>query len=418
MANQVYPVNSDINELCIQTIRFLSADMVQKAASGHPGMPMGMAAAAYVLWTKFLRNCPANPRWLNRDRFVLSGGHGCPLLYSIQHLMGFDISMDELKRFRQLGSRTPGHPEIDIPAGIEVTTGPLGQGIANAVGMAIAQKYLAAYFNRPGMDIFNYKIYVFAGDGDIQEGITHEACSLAGHLGLDNLLVIYDDNHISIDGPTSLSFSEDVAKRFEAYDFDVHKIDGDGTNLQAIEENIGKAFRGKPTLIALRTQIAYGAPNLQGSEKAHGAPLGEQEIRLMKQNFGWDPAGAFVVPPAVYEHFHKVADKNRRLEKSWKEAFARYQEKYPDLAGQIKCAQAGGQSIDLNPVIPTFKAGESIATRAASGKVLAAVMPKMPLLLGGSTDLTPSNNTRWPDAKDFQKDAYIGRYLRFGRGSC
>jgi transketolase len=409
MLNQV-----NIDELCIQTIRFLSADIVQKAASGHPGMPLGMAPAAYVLWTRFLRNNPSNPHWFNRDRFVLSCGHGCVLLYAMQHLMGFDISMDELQKFRRLGSKTPGHPEYDMNSGIEVTTGPLGQGISNAVGMAIAQKYLAAYFNRPGFELFNYKIYVFASDGDMEEGISYEACSLAGHLGLDNLVVIYDDNKISIDGSTSLSFTEDITKRFEACGFAVHTIDGDGTDIPAIENAIGQTCRGKPALIKLRTEIGYGSPHLQGSEKAHCAPLGEEEIRLMKHKYGWDPDKSFVVPPQVYEHFRKIADKQRQAEQSWKELFTRYQQKYPDLAGQIKCAQAGGQMNEISKMLPSFKAGDAISTRTASGKILAEIMPKLPLIMGGSADLTSSNNTRWPDAKDFQKNSFDGRYLRFG----
>jgi transketolase len=412
--NKIKTSQKALDELCIQTLRFLSADAVQQANSGHPGMPLGMAPAAYVLWTKFLRYSPGNPSWLNRDRFVLSGGHGCALLYSMLHLLGYDISLEELKRFRQLGSKTPGHPEYDLETGIEVTTGPLGQGIGNAVGMAIAQKYLAKYFNRDGFDLFNYKIYVFAGDGDMQEGVAFEACSLAGHLGLDNLMIIYDDNHISIDGDTHLSFTEDVAKRFEACEFYVQTVSGDGTDLHAIADALGKGIAGKPTFIKLRTHIAYGAPNLQDSEKAHGSPLGQEEIRLMKEKFGWDPKSSFVVPDKVYKHFRKIAEKISQNEKEWNDLFARYQKKYPELAGQIENAKAHAISIDLDAILPKFKAGESIATRAASGKVLAAVMPNIPLMMGGSADLTPSNNTSWPGAKDFQNDTHDGRYLRFG----
>jgi transketolase len=413
----VYPVNLgkyNIDELCIQTIRFLCAEAVQQAGTGHPGMPIGMAPAAYVLWTKFLRHNPYNPRWLNRDRFVLSGGHGCVLLYTMLHLMGYDIALDELKKFRKTGSKTPGHPEYDLNMGIETTTGPLGQGVANAVGMAIAQKYLAAYFNRSGFNIFNYKIYVFAGDGDLEEGVTYEACSLAGHLGLDNLVVVYDDNRITIDGPTSLSFTEDVGKRFEACGFFVQTPAGEGNDLQAITEALRRCIEGKPMFIKLRTHIASGAPNLQDSEKAHGAPLGEQEIRLMKEKYGWDPNVSFVVPPDVREHFKKIVDKLKQAELNWRELLVRYQRKYPDLAGQIKCAQAGGQFVDLDKILPSFNAGESIATRRASGKIIASIMPKMPLIMGGCADLSESTNIHWPDAKDFQKDTPEGRYLRFG----
>jgi transketolase len=413
-ASKIKTDSRELDELCIQTIRFLSADMVQQAKSGHPGMPLGMAPAAYVLWTKFLRYNSANPRWLNRDRFILSGGHGSALLYSILHLTGYNISLDDLKKFRQLGSKTPGHPEYNLDTGIEATTGPLGQGIGNAVGMAIAQKYLAKYFNRDGFDLFNYKVYVFAGDGDIQEGVTFEACSLAGHLGLDNLVIVYDDNHISIDGNTNITSSENVEKRFEACGFNIQIVPGDGNNLQAITDALGSNAIGKPTLIKLRTHIAYGAPNLQDSEKAHGAPLGQEEIRLMKEKLGWNPDAAFVVPEEVYKHYKGISGKIGNKEDEWNNLFLKYKAKYPDLAGQLEETQTHKITIDINACLPIFKSGESIATRAASGKVLAAIMPKMPFYLSGSADLTASNNTKWPQAKDFQKDSPDGRYLRFG----
>ncbi|MHC4283889.1 MAG: 1-deoxy-D-xylulose-5-phosphate synthase N-terminal domain-containing protein, partial [Planctomycetota bacterium] len=282
---------SELDELCVQTIRFLSMEAVQKANSGHPGMPMGMAPAAYVLWTRHMNYNPANPRWHNRDRFVLSAGHGSALLYSLLHLTGFDISLDELKNFRQWGSKTPGHPEYDPDCGVEVTTGPLGQGISNAVGMAIAEKCLANYFNRDGFPIIDYNIYVIASDGDLQEGIASEASSLAGHLGLDNLIVVYDDNHISIDGDTALSFTEDRAKRYKAYDWNVQEVRGDGNNMAAFEKalNHAKQEKQRPTLIKFRTHIAYGSPNMQDTAKAHGSPLGIDEITLIKERFGWDP---------------------------------------------------------------------------------------------------------------------------------
>jgi transketolase len=410
------PGLSELDELCIQTIRFLSAEAVQKANSGHPGMPIGMAPAAYVLWTKYMKYNPANPKWHNRDRFVLSAGHGCVLLYSLLHLTGYNLSLDELKNFRQWGSKTPGHPEYDPELGIEVTTGPLGQGISSAVGMAIAQKYLARYFNRKKFPVINYKIYVIASDGDLQEGVASEACSLAGHLGLDNLIVIYDDNHISIDGGTELSFTEDRARRFEAYGWNVQVVKGNGNDMAAFEKAMKNATaeKGRPSIINLRTHIAFGSPNKQDTAGAHGAPLGDDEIRLMKKNFGWDPDKSFHVPEKVSTHMNKVRAKGADAEKAWNKMFADYAKKYPDLAGQFRDAAEGKLGVNLDELLPKFEAGSSIATRKASGKILDAVMPKLPLILGGSADLTPSNLTRFADAKDFQKEARDGRYLHFG----
>jgi transketolase len=410
------PGLSELDELCIQTIRFLSMEGVQEAKSGHPGMPMGMAPAAYILWTKYMNYNPANPRWHNRDRFVLSAGHGSMLLYSMLHLAGYEISINELKMFRQWASKTPGHPEYEPDLGIEVTTGPLGQGISNAVGMAIAQKYLANYFNRDGFPIIDYKIYVIASDGDLQEGVASEACSLAGHLGLDNLVVVYDDNHISIDGVTELSFTEDRAKRFEAYGWHVQDVPGDGNDMAALEKALINAQNesARPSIIKLRTHIAYGSPNMQDTAKAHGAPLGDEEIRLIKEKFGWDPNKKFYVPAEVTAHFKKVIEKGMETEAIWNKLFDSYANKYPELAEQFKDSAAGKLPVDLDEILPKFKAGESVATRKASGNVLAAVMPNLPMMMGGSADLTPSNNTNWPGAKDFQKDARDGRYLRFG----
>ncbi|MCP4261348.1 MAG: transketolase [Planctomycetes bacterium] len=410
------PGLSELDELCIQTIRFLSAEGVQKANSGHPGMPIGMAPAAYVLWTKYMKYNPANPKWHNRDRFVLSAGHGGMLLYSLLHLAGYDLSLDELKNFRQWGSKTPGHPEYDPGLGVEVTTGPLGQGISNAVGMAIAQKYLASYFNRKGFPVIDYKIYVIASDGDLQEGVASEASSLAGHLGLDNLIVVYDDNHISIDGNTELSFTEDRAKRYEAYGWNVQTVKGDGNDMAAFEKALKSAEKAKdrPTLIKLRTHIAFGSPNKQDTAGAHGSPLGDDEIRLMKENYGWDPEKSFYVPEDVSAHMQEVAAKGSEAEDSWNKMFADYTEKHPELAGQFRDAADGKVGINLDDILPKFEAGSSVATRKASGAVLGAVMPKLPLIMGGSADLTPSNNTHFADAKDFQKDACDGRYLRFG----
>ncbi len=407
---------SELDELCVQTVRFLSIEGVQKAKSGHPGMPMGMAPAAYVLWTRHLKHNPANPRWHNRDRFVLSAGHGSMLLYSLLHLTGYDLSLDDLKSFRQWGSKTPGHPEYDPQLGVEVTTGPLGQGISNAVGMAIAQKYLASYFNRDGFTIIDYSIYTIAGDGDLEEGVSSEACSLAGHLGLDNLIVIYDDNRITIDGDTDLSFTEDRAKRFKSYGWNVIVVDGDGNDLEAIDKALKNAKRRKnqPTIIKLRTHIAYGSPNKQDTAEAHGSPLGDDEIRLIKEKFGWDPEKTFYIPQEVLSHMRKALDRGKKAEVAWNKKFQKYAQAYPELAQQFRDAAEGKLSVNLDELLPKFEADSSIATRKASQKVLNALMPKCPLVLGGSADLTPSNNTRWASAKDFQKDARDGRYIHYG----
>jgi len=410
------PGLSELDELCIQTIRFLSVDAVQKANSGHPGMPMGMAPAAYVLWSKHLRHNPANPRWENRDRFVLSAGHGSMLLYSLLHLSGYRLSLEDLKNFRQWASKTPGHPEYEPERGIEVTTGPLGQGISNAVGMAIAQKYLASYFNRDGLPIIDYRIYVIAGDGDLEEGVSSEASSLAGHLGLNNLIVIYDDNHITIDGDTELAFSEDSAKRYKAYGWNVLVVDGDGNDMESFERALKKAKReeNRPSLIKLRTHIAYGSPNKQDTAGAHGAPLGDGEIKLIKENFGWDSSKKFYVPPEVSAHMQKAVERNKRAEQKWNKMFEKYAKTYPELAQEFRDATDGKLSIDIDELLPKFEAGSSIATRKASGELLDAVMPKLPLVLGGSADLTTSNNTKFAGAKDFQRGVRDGRYIHYG----
>jgi len=410
MQNKTNPGLNALDELCIQTIRFLSMDGVQKAKSGHPGMPMGMASAAYTLWTKYLRYNPTNPKWLNRDRFVLSAGHGSMLLYSLLYLTGFDVSLDDLKNFRQWKSKTPGHPEFGHTPGVEATTGPLGQGISNAVGMAIAQKYLAAYFNKENLNIFDYNIYVIAGDGDLQEGVSSEACSLAGHLGLNKLIVIYDDNHISIDGETSLSFTEDRAKRFEAYNWYVQVVGGDGNDMIAFEKALKNAIaeKNRPSMIQLRTHIAYGSPNFQDTHTAHGAPLGEDEVKLIKKNFGWDSEKTFIVPDEALKYMQKAKIKGAELEKQWNELFGNYAKQFPDLAKLIT-----NPDTDISGLLPQFNP-EPMATRQASGKTLDAIMPHLPLVLGGSADLTPSNNTRFKGVEDFQKDKPTGRYIRYG----
>ena len=410
------PGLSELDELCVQTIRFLSVDAVQKANSGHPGMPMGMAPAAYVLWTRHLKYNPANPRWANRDRFILSAGHGSMLLYSLLHLTGYDLSLEELKNFRQWGSKTPGHPEREPDIGIEVTTGPLGQGISNAAGMAIAQKHLASHFNRDGFPIMDYSIYVIAGDGELEEGVSAEASSLAGHLGLDNLIVIYDDNHITIDGETSLSFTEDTGKRYKAYGWNVIEVAGDGNDMEAFEKALKRAKREKnrPSFIKLRTHIAYGSPNKQDTAGAHGSPLGDDEIKLVKERFGWNGEKTFVVPEEVSAHMGKAVDRGKRAERKWGKMLKKYGQEYPELAEQFHNAAEGKLGVNIDELLPAFEAGDSMATRKASGKVLDALMPKLPMFLGGSADLTPSNLTKFEGAKDFQKDARDGRYIRFG----
>jgi len=382
-----------------------------------------MAPAAYVLWTKHMKYNPANPRWETRDRFVLSAGHGSILLYSLLYLTGYDLSLDEIKNFRQWESKTPGHPEYDPACGVEVTTGPLGQGISNAVGMAIAGKYLANYFNREGFPVIDYNVYVIASDGDLEEGVSSEASSLAGHLGLDNLIVVYDDNHISIDGPTELTFTEDRAKRYEAYGWHVQEVGGDGNDMAAFEkalENITQNSKlktqncGKPSIIKLRTHIAYGSPNMQDTAEAHGSPLGDDEIKLTKERFGWDPEKSFHVPKEVLTHMRKAGERGKAAEAAWDKMFAEYSKKYPELAQQFRDAAAGKLPAKLDELLPKFDASSSIATRKASGKVLDALMPKLPLVLGGSADLTPSNNTKFAGVKDFQKDARDGRYIHYG----
>ena len=409
-------IDTDIEKLSIDVIRFLAAEAVEKAKSGHPGMCIGNACTAYALWTRIMNFNAADPRWINRDRFVLSAGHGSMLLYTMLHLCGYDWSLADLKQFRQVDSKTPGHPEYDIDLGIEVTTGPLAAGLSNAVGMAICQKYLASHFNREGFPVFDYNIYVLCGDGCQQEGLSSEASSLAGHLALDNLVVIYDDNHISIDGDTALSFTEDVAKRYEAYGWNVIVLDGDGNDLEAITEAVqdAKSETQRPTLIKVRTHIALGAPNKQDTAAAHGAPLGADEIRLMKEHYGWDPDTEFHCPDEVYDHYRSKCAEKQGAYDTWQTMFADYSQQYPDLARQIGDALAGKLPFNLDDLLPTFEGGTTLATRQASGKVLNALMPKLPLVVGGSADLTPSNNTLFEGAGDFQRDNHGGRYIRYG----
>jgi transketolase len=404
-----------LDDLCVNTIRTLAMDAVQAANSGHPGAPMGLAAAAYVLWTRVLKHNPKNPEWVDRDRFVLSGGHASMLLYSLLHLTGYKLSLNEIKNFRQWGSQTPGHPEYGHTPGVETTTGPLGQGFANAVGMAMAECHLAAIFNRGSQKIVDHHTYVMCGDGDMMEGITSEAASLAGHLGLGKLICIYDDNKISIEGSTDLAFTEDVAARFRAYHWQVLQVK-DGNDLAAIEKALEEAGAetAKPTLIALRTHIAYGSPNKQDSHGAHGAPLGEDEIRLTKENLGWPPNKKFYVPAEARKAFGKCTEKGRKAETVWNKEIKAYAKKYPELALNWQAAIDGTLPRRWDADVPNFKEGQAIATRAASGQVLNALAENLPTLIGGSADLAPSNNTIIKSSFDFQKNTYAGRNIRFG----
>jgi transketolase len=406
-------MSSTLDQLCINTIRTLAMDGVQKAKSGHPGMPMGMAPVAYVLWTKHLNYNPANMHWQNRDRFVLSGGHGSMLLYSLLHLTGYKVSLDDLKSFRQLGSLTPGHPEYGHTDGVEVTTGPLGQGFTNGVGMAIAQKYLAARYNKPGFDVVDYHIYVTLGDGDLMEGITSEAASLAGHLKLGNLIYFYDDNHISIDGPTEIAFTEDRAKRFEAYNWHVQKVD-DGNDIEAIDKAIqlAKKETGRPSIIMVRTHIGFGSPNKQDTAEAHGTALGDEEIKLTKKNYGWDPEKQFFIPDEALAQFRKALDEGKKKEDAWQKLFAEYKKQNPELATELENIRNGNFGEAWKKALPAFT--DAMATREASGKTLNAIAPFLPSMIGGSADLTPSNNTFVKSLGEFQPGNYGGRYLRYG----
>jgi len=406
----------DLDELSVNTIRMLSAECVEKARSGHPGMPMGAAAMAYVLWTRFLKHNPANPAWPDRDRFVLSAGHGSMLLYSLLHLTGYGLPLDELKNFRQWGSKTPGHPEHGLAPGVETTTGPLGQGFANGVGMAIAERYLAEKFNRPGHEIVNHFTYGIVSDGDLMEGISHEAASLAGHLGLGKLIYLYDDNRISIEGATDLAYSENRVARFAAYGWHVQQV-ADGNALMAIEHAITSARRetGRPSLIAVRTHIGYGSPNKQDTASAHGEPLGAEEIKLSKATLGWPAEPDFFIPEEALTNFRQAVDKGAGQEEKWKALFQSYQKAYPDLAKEWEAWMKGELPDGWQRELPEFAAdSKGEATRNASGKVLNAIGRHVKNLFGGSADLAPSTKTLIKDGGDFQADHYDRRNLRFG----
>jgi transketolase len=402
-----------IDELCINTIRMLSADAVQKANSGHPGMPMGDAAMAYVLWTKFLTHNPKNPHWHNRDRFVLSAGHGSMLLYSLLHLTGHNISLEDILNFRQWDSPTPGHPECCPECGIETTTGPLGQGFGTGVGMAIAEKYLADMFNKPGHAVVDYHIYGIVSDGDLMEGVSSEAASLAGHLKLGKIVYLYSDNRITIEGTTDITFTEDVASRFVAYDWHVQRVGGD--DLKGIEKAIAaaKKEKNKPSLILVRTHIGYGSPHKQDTSDVHGSPLGEAELKLTKERLGW-PDRKFFIPKEALNHMRKAVPAGKKAETAWNGLFSRYSKKYPALAEQWNSFSGRKLPGGWETLLPAFTPADgAVATRSASGKVLNAIADALPSLIGGSADLAPSNNTHLKKYPDFGATKG-GRNIHFG----
>jgi transketolase len=424
-------VSTELDELCINTLRFLSVDAVQKAGSGHPGMPMGAAPMAYVLWTLFLKHNPSNPRWFDRDRFVLSAGHGSMLLYSLLHLTGYDLPLEELKQFRQWGSRTPGHPESVLTPGVEVTTGPLGQGFANGVGLAMAEAHLAARFNRPGFDLINHFTYGIVSDGDLMEGVSSEAASLAAHMKLGKLIYLYDDNRISLSSATSLSFTEDREKRFDAYGWHTRTVE-DGNDLDAITNALldAEGETERPSLILVRTHIGYGAPHKHDTFEAHGSPLGEEEVRLAKENLGWPTEPPFYIPQPALAYFRRAVTEGSALEKAWNSVFSSYEREFPDLAAEftqiIRNELPKGWDANI-PVFPPDPKG--MATRVASGKVINAIAPRLPFLIGGSADLNPSTHTALKGMGDFENPgketgdtqgsvgggwSYAGRNLHFG----
>jgi transketolase len=406
--------NTELDQLCVNTIRTLAIDSVQKANSGHPGMPMGMADAAYVLWTQFLRYNPKNPDWFNRDRLVLSAGHGSMLLYALLHLTGYDLPLEQLKQFRQWDSQTPGHPEHGLTPGVETTTGPLGQGFANGVGMAIAEAFLAETFNRPGHEIVNHYTYAIVSDGDLMEGISHEAASLAGHMKLGKIIYLYDDNHISIDGSTDLAFTEDRMQRFEAYDWHTQQIDGHDRAAVAEAIKAAQAVTDKPSIIACRTTIGYGSPNKANTAGVHGSPLGPEEVRLTKQAYGWDPDREFYIPDEALAQFRKAVDKGAKLQEEWKAKLEAYAKTYSKEVGEFRRAMSGELPEGWEDALPTFPPGDGVATRKASGQILNAIAPVIPNLIGGSADLTPSNNTYLKDYPVFANDTFAGRNFHFG----
>ena len=407
-------IKNDLEQLCINTIRTLSLDGVQRANSGHPGLPLGMAPTAYVLWTRFLRHNPRNPKWFNRDRFLLSAGHGSMLIYSLLHLTGYDLSLDDLKNFRQLHSRTPGHPENVLTPGVEVTTGPLGQGFANGVGMGIASAHLAALFNKKGFPVIDNYIYCICSDGDLMEGVSYEAASLAGHLKLANLIYLYDDNKITIDGSTDLAFTEDVTKRFEACGWAVSTVD-DGNDVRAIEKAIRDAqkVKDKPKLIRIKTIIGYGMPK-QGTSKAHSDAPGVDAVKETKRNLDWPENKEFFIPKEVLAHFRGAVKEGSGGEKEWESLVRKYEKAFPDAGRVFADVRAGRLPDGWEKSLPKFDNAEAKATRAYSGEVINAIAESIPGLIGGSADLAPSNNTTIKASHDFQAGKYDGRNIHFG----
>ena len=406
---------ASLDQLCIDTVRALAMDAVQQADSGHPGTAMALAPVAYVLWQRHLRYNPANPDWLGRDRFVLSAGHACMLLYAALYLTGYDLSLDDIKQFRQWGSRTPGHSEHGLTPGVEATTGPLGQGVGNAVGMALAEAHLAQLFNRPGHTIVDHCTYFLASDGDLMEGVSHEACSLAGHLKLGRLIGIYDDNRITIDGKTDLTFSDDTAKRFESYGWHVERV-ADGNDLGALDAALAAARRvaDRPSLVIARTHIAYGSPHKQDTPEAHGAPLGEDEVKLTKQRLGWPSLEPFYVPAEALAHWRLARERGARLEAEWTKKYDAYRQAYPALAAELERRLAGRLADGWDEALPTFAPGEAQATRVAAGRVLNVIAPKLPELIGGSADLANSTNVVFKNGGDVAAGTWGARNVHFG----
>jgi len=394
----------DLDNLAINTIRFLAIDAIQKANSGHPGLPMGAAPMAYILWTRFLKHNPGNPQWFNRDRFVLSAGHGSMLLYSLLHLTGYDLSLDQIKQFRQWGSMTPGHPERGITPGVEVTTGPLGQGFGNAIGMAMAEAFLAARYNQLGHKIIDHYTYSLVSDGDLMEGVASESASLAGHLRLGKLICLYDNNHVTLSAATDLTFTEDVKKRFAAYGWHTQSI-ADGNDLKTIERAIKRAHQVKdrPSLILVQTHLGFGSPNKQDTYEAHGSPLGEAEVILTKQNLGWPLEPSFYIPESALANFRKAVDKGKKYETNWDKRFSAYAQSYPDLAQELRRMMQGelpqGWDMDIPEFLPDTK---GMATRVASGKIMNGIASKLPTFIGGSADLDPSTHTALAEEGDFE----------------
>jgi len=406
---------SSLDSLCVNTIRTLSIDAVQKANSGHPGMPMGMADAAYVLWTKFLKHNPKNPNWFDRDRFILSAGHGSMLLYSLLHLTGYDLSLDELKNFRQMGSITPGHPEYGMTPGVETTTGPLGQGFGTGIGMAMAEHFLAAKFNQEGHKVIDHYTYAIVSDGDLMEGISHESASMAGHMGLGKLIYLYDSNRISIEGSTDLAYTEDAAKRFEAYNWHVIEIDGHDHNQieKAIKE--AQSETEKPSLVICKTHIGFGSPNKQDSESSHGSPLGEEEVRLTKEAYGWDPKKKFYIPEEAQTKFRESVEKGEQAEREWNQKIAEYKKIHSETAASFEKWITHTLSEELDSTLPVFEEdSKGIATRSASGKVINAIKDVVPNLFGGSADLGGSTKTDIDGYGSYIVDGPTGRTVHFG----